>query len=81
MFCDLNTRLLQTYLRRSVPILTGLSAIYLYRSPREYGVSMSMMTSGVNPADILWYFGYDAVTRKVRVADPLPESSADHELL
>ena len=72
VFCDLNTRLLQTYLRRSVPILTGLSATYLYRSPREYGVSMEYDDiRGESCGHFVVLCGYDAVTRKVRVADPL----------
>jgi len=30
--------LIRRYLKRSIPILTGLSATYLYNSPREYDV-------------------------------------------
>ena len=36
-FTDLTRRLIREYLGRSIPILTGLSATYLYRSMREYG--------------------------------------------
>ena len=34
---DLTTALIRRYLKRGVPILTGLSATYLYRTAREYG--------------------------------------------
>ncbi len=33
----LNKNLLQSYLNRGIPILTGLSATYLYNEKREYG--------------------------------------------
>ncbi len=36
-FTDLTRRLIREYLGRSIPILTALSATYLYRSMREYG--------------------------------------------
>lgn len=35
---DLSSALLGDYLLQGVPLLTGLSATYLYRSKREYGV-------------------------------------------
>jgi len=34
---DLTTALIRRYLKRELPILTGLSATYLYRAAREYG--------------------------------------------
>ena len=37
-FQDLTTSLIRKYLNRSVPVLAGLSATYLYQSPREFGM-------------------------------------------
>ena len=36
-FGDLTSSLISDYLLAGVPILTGLSATFLYKSPREYG--------------------------------------------
>ncbi len=36
-FEDLTAVLIRKYLKRSIPVLTGLSATYLYRSAREFG--------------------------------------------
>ena len=36
-FTDLNPSLIRKIIRRNLPILTGLSATYLYRTMREYG--------------------------------------------
>ena len=40
-FEDLTAGIIRKYLKRSVPIITGLSSTYLYRSPREVGDSYS----------------------------------------
>lgn len=69
---DLSRRLIRFHLGRGVPILTGLSATYLYRCAREFG-------PGDEPDDIrgepaghfVVLIGYDRRERTVRVADPL----------
>ncbi len=38
-FRDLSISLLKKYLYQGIPVLTGLSATYLYRSPREIGAT------------------------------------------
>lgn len=69
---DLTPRLIRKHLDRSIPILTGLSATYLYRSVREFGPKGE-------PDDIRGYpaghfvvlCGYNRQDHAVLVADPL----------
>lgn len=69
---DLSASLIRRYLRRGVPILTGLSSTYLYRNQREFGPHC-------DPDDVRGYpvghfvvlCGYNQNRRTVRVADPL----------
>ncbi|RJP19028.1 MAG: hypothetical protein C4527_27850 [Candidatus Omnitrophota bacterium] len=71
-FKDLTSRLLQKYLKRSVPILTGLSSTYLYRTPREYGPKSDYDDLRGEPSGhFVVICGYNKETRKVMVADPL----------
>lgn len=71
-FKDLNSRLIYSYLRRSIPILTGLSATYLYQSPREYGPNLDYDDVRGDPSGhFVVLCGCDLVTRKVLLADPL----------
>jgi hypothetical protein len=69
---DLSPMLIRKHLDRGQPILTGLSATFLYRSARERG------THVLEPDDLLGdvvgHFvvltGYDREQKKVLVADP-----------
>ncbi|MBX3357184.1 MAG: C39 family peptidase [Phycisphaeraceae bacterium] len=71
-FEDLTTDLLVRHLSRGVPILTGLSATYLYRAPREYGPKSDYDDVRGDPAGhFVVLCGYDEASRKVLVADPL----------
>lgn len=81
-FEDLTPRLVRKYLTRLRPILTGLSATYLYHSRRE-------LTPPVEDGDVrglpsghfVILCGYDKDTRQVLVADPLrpnPLTGDDH---
>jgi hypothetical protein len=70
-FADLSEGLLHSYLRRSIPILTGLSATFLYREPREYGPNdESDDLRGEPVGHFVVLCGYDKGRRKVRIADP-----------
>lgn len=83
-FEELTTALLRKYLEREIPILTGLSATYMYGSSREYGPNS-------RPDDIRGYptghfvllCGYDKESREVLVADPLQKNplSSTHQYL
>jgi hypothetical protein len=80
-FEDLTTRLIRKYLKRSIPILTGLSSTYLYRSPREYGEEGEGEEDDVKgePAGhFVLLCGYDREERQVLIADPfLPNPVSD----
>ncbi len=71
-FEDLTPNLIESYLASSKPILTGLSATYLYRSPREYGTEMVDDDVRGDPSGhFVVLCGYDKDTGTILVADPL----------
>ena len=71
-FEDLNAALLRRYLKRSVPVITGLSATYLYRSAREFGPQADYDdVCGEPSGHFVVLAGYDRQARTVLVADPL----------
>lgn len=68
---DFTSRLIRRYLKREVPILTGLSATYLYRSAREFGPACEPDDIRGEPVGhFVVLCGYDSVERTVVVADP-----------
>ncbi len=71
-FEDLTARLIESYLIEGIPILTGLSATYLYRCAREYGPKADYDDVRGDPAGhFVVLCGYHKETREVQVADPL----------
>lgn len=71
-FEDLTPALLRKYLKRSIPVLTGLSATYLYRTIREYGVACEDDDiRGVPAGHFVVLCGYSKENRTVAIADPL----------
>jgi len=69
---DLTAGLIRRYLKRGLPILTGLSATYLYGSAREYGAEMEYDDLRGEPTGhFVVLCGYEKETRSVLVADPL----------
>lgn len=69
---DLTGRLLRGFLNQGTPILTGLSATYLYRSSREYGPRCDYDDIRGEPSGhFVVLHGYDRQQRVVHVADPL----------
>ena len=71
-FEELTTALIRKYLSREIPILTGLSATYLYRNAREFGPDCKADDIRGRPAGhFVVLCGYDKETRDVLVADPL----------
>ncbi|UCG78430.1 MAG: hypothetical protein JSV21_00915, partial [Nitrospirota bacterium] len=71
-FEDLTTGLIRKYLKRSVPILAGLSATYLYRTQREHGPNNDWDDiRGVPSGHFVVLCGYDKKSRNVLIADPL----------
>ncbi len=70
-FADLTSGLLRRYLSAGVPILTGLSATYLYHTVREYGFEcVDDDVRGFPAGHFVVVSGYDRKRRRVLVADP-----------
>ncbi|MCA9260337.1 MAG: hypothetical protein KDA61_14095 [Planctomycetales bacterium] len=68
---DLNSALIRRYLNRDTPILTGLSATYLYRSMREIGADCRPDDiEGLPCGHFVVLAGYDKHSKLVDVADP-----------
>jgi hypothetical protein len=73
-FEDLSANLIRGLLKRSIPILTGLSATFLYRTARELGVGNKLIYDDIQgrPAGhFVVLCGYDMNRRSALVADPL----------
>lgn len=71
-FHDLNGALIRGFLRRGLPILTGLSATYLYRCAREDPNTEEYDDVGGEPmGHFVVLCAYDRLRRSVTVADPL----------
>lgn len=69
-FADLGEGLLIHWLGRSRPLLTGLSATYLYGTPRELGPDYDDVR-GEPVGHFVVICDYDAERREVLIADPL----------
>ncbi|HEY3180647.1 MAG TPA: hypothetical protein VGL25_17405 [Casimicrobiaceae bacterium] len=70
-FADLSQVLVRALLRFKLPILTGLSSTYLYRSPREYGPQDTPDDIRGFPAGhFVVIAGFDRTRRHVLVVDP-----------
>ena len=68
---DFTAELLRSFLHREVPILTGLSATYLYRCAREYGPTCEPDdVRGTPTGHFVVLCGYHEAERSVEVADP-----------
>jgi hypothetical protein len=71
-FQDLTRSLIRRYLRRGVPILTGLSATFLYQTPREFGPEDEYDDLRGEPSGhFVVLSGYQRDTKLVTVADPM----------
>lgn len=71
-FRDLEPALLREFLRRGVPILTGLSASFLYRESRERLADGKEDDVGGDPVGhFVVLTGYRPETREVLVTDPM----------
>ncbi|MFA0964808.1 C39 family peptidase [Roseivirga sp. BDSF3-8] len=66
---DLNGSLIRRYLKAGIPILTGLSATYLYNDAREHGVDHDDLR-GYPAGHFVVLSGYDQDSRMVQVSDP-----------
>ncbi|MEZ6132626.1 MAG: C39 family peptidase [Planctomycetaceae bacterium] len=77
---DLTAALIRKYLKRSVPVLAGLSSTYLYQESREVGPDCRADDLAGEPSGhFVVLSGYDPVEGSVLVADPwLPNPSNAH---
>jgi hypothetical protein len=74
-FRDLTGRLISRFMRNEVPVLTGVSATYLYRCAREFGPNDDYDDiRGVPTGHFVVLHGYDRKTRCVSIADPLADN-------
>ncbi len=69
---NLTSRLLAGFVRNRIPVLTGLSATYLYKCPREYGPTDDYDdVRGFPAGHFVVLHGYSPRRRVVAIADPL----------
>ncbi len=77
-FRTLTVKLLQSYFEKKIPILTGLSATYLYSSARERftsdGISIYDDIRGTPCGHFVVLCGYDDHKKRIIVADPHREN-------
>ncbi|MBW2522246.1 MAG: hypothetical protein JRD64_06035 [Deltaproteobacteria bacterium] len=81
LFEDLTIGLIRRFLKKSVPILTGLSSTYLYRAARENPeTDTEDADAGFPTGHFVVLSGYDRAKRTVLVADPYKKNpvSGDH---
>jgi len=78
-FRDLTAKLIREPLKQGLPIVTGLSATYLYRSVREIGATNTEDDiRGTPVGHFVVLCGYDKSQREVVVADPLATNPFSH---
>ncbi|WP_425393223.1 C39 family peptidase [Ekhidna sp.] len=71
-FEELTPDLIKGFLKKRTPILTGLSATYLYQSAREIGdINIYHDTKGEPSGHFVVLCDYDEINDKVLIADPL----------
>ncbi len=79
LFQDLSSTVMKKYLSASIPIITGLSATYLYRSMREYGNNCDEDDiRGMPTGHFVVLCGYAKTQKRVLVADPYRPSPLAH---
>ncbi len=70
-FKDLTPQLLKSFLEKNQPVLTGLSATYLYRAAREVGATNEYNSIEGEPSGhFVILSGYDKKLKSLMVADP-----------
>lgn len=79
---DLRGSLIRRHLKKSVPILTGLSSTYLYQCEREFGIdNRPDDIRGLSAGHFVVLCGFDKTNKRVNVADPYlpnPLGPANH---
>lgn len=71
-FRDLTSSMIAAFIREGKPVLTGLSATYLYRCAREFGPNDDYDDiRGMPAGHFVVVHGYEESTDSVTIADPL----------
>lgn len=70
-FEDLTGELIESYLDRSIPILTGLSSTYLYRCAREMPDGEYDDIRGDSQGHFVVLCGFEKANGEILIADPL----------
>lgn len=79
-FTDLTANLLRRYLKRDIPIITGLSATYLYQSCRENSLTCADDDIAGEPAGhFVVIHDYQPKLREAHIADPYLENPLGEE--
>ncbi len=76
---DLNVSLIRGYLKKNIPILTGLSSTYLYRCAREVDAPDKMEYNDIQgepTGHFVVLSGYNILEKTVKVADPYSSNPA-----
>jgi hypothetical protein len=72
LLAELDENLIKNYLRKSIPVLTGLSATYLYGTQREISATNKFDSIKGDPVGhFVIINGYDEVKGCVYLADPM----------
>ena len=81
-FKDLTPALIRKYVARSIPVITGLSATFLYRTQREVGYNGDYDDVAGEPSGhFVVLCGYSRTNRTLSVADPqLPNPVASTQI-
>lgn len=83
-YADLSRSLLRRLLKRGDPVLTGLSATYLFRTAREWGPDdEDDDVRGEPVGHFVLLTGYDSKTREILIADPMhpnPQGSQNYRV-
>lgn len=75
LFRDLTSELISGFISSGRPVLTGVSATYLYKCAREFGPNDDYDDIRGEPTGhFVVVHGYDRAGRMVRVADPLADN-------
>ncbi len=75
LFSDLNPGLIRYFMKKNNPVIAGLSATYLYKSSREYGLDSQYDDLRGEPAGhFVLLHGYDKESKEVYIADPIHQN-------
>ena len=82
-FCNMTVKLFKNYFNQGIPILTGLSATYLYGCARETysadGISTYDDIKGTPCGHFVVLCGYNEKKKRIVVADPHRENPLSHD--